>query len=527
MRDFHQPRRSAAIASEAMAATSHPFATLTALDILRAGGNAMDAAIAAVAVLGVVEPQSTGIGGDCFMLYSPRAGAPIALNGSGRAPHKARVEWYVEHGMRSIEPESPHAVTVPGAIDAWCQLNQDHGGKPLGELLEPAARLAEAGVPIAPRVAHDFAGLAGKIARDEFAAKVFLRDGRLPRFGETLRQPALAATLRRIGREGRDAFYRGPVAAEIVARLNALGGLHTLDDFAEQRSEYVTRISTDYRGTTVHECPPNGQGLAALMILNILRGYDLTSSRLSEADRIHLLAEATKAGYAARDAYFGDPAQAAVPVERLLSADYADQVRERIELKRASAAILPEGPAHRDTVYLCVVDRDRNAVSFINSLFHPFGSGIYAPESGVMLHCRGAMFRTTPGHPNAIGPGKRPLHTIIPGMLMRDGRATMPFGVMGGSYQACGHAHFLSQMLDHGRDPQAALDAPRSFASDGVLALEPTIPEAVAADLARRGHVVAWTEAPHGGGQAIEIDHARGVLIGGSDPRKDGCALGY
>ncbi|HEY7992033.1 MAG TPA: gamma-glutamyltransferase [Stellaceae bacterium] len=525
MRDFHQPRRSAVIASEAMAATSHPLATFTALEMLRAGGNAMDAAIAAVAVLGVVEPQSTGIGGDCFCIYSPKAGAPIALNGSGRAPQKATVDWYVANGIKTIDSETPHAVTVPGAVDAWCRLNQDHGRKTLAEVLEPAARYAEAGVPIAPRVAHDFAGLSDKIARDEFAARVFLRNGRLPGAGDTLKQPALAATLRRIGKEGREAFYAGAVAKEIVARLQSLGGLHALDDFAAQRCEYVTPIATDYRGATVYECPPNGQGLAALLILNILAGY--APEKLGEADYIHLLAEATKAGYAARNTYIGDPAQVSVPVERLLSKEYAEAVRQKIDMKRASAPILPDVTPHKDTVYLCVVDRDRNAVSFINSLFHPFGSAIYAPESGVMLHCRGSFFRTTPGHPNAIAPGRRPLHTIIPGMLMRGGRTEMPFGVMGGSYQACGHAHFLSNLLDRGLDPQSALDAPRSFADLGVLALETTVSKDVAAELARRGHDVVWADAPHGGGQAIRIDHARGVLIGGSDPRKDGCALGY
>jgi gamma-glutamyltranspeptidase / glutathione hydrolase len=528
MRDFQQPRRSAAVALEAMAATSHPTATLAAIEILRNGGNAVDAAIAAVAVLGVVEPQSTGIGGDCFVLYSPKAGRPVGLNGSGRAPRKAELGWYVERGYGSIPSESPHAVTIPGAVDAWCRLHVDHGSKPLAELMEPAARLAEAGVPISPRVAHDFAGLSEKIARDEFAAKAFLRNGRLPGFAEILRQPALAKTLRKIGREGRRAFYDGSVAAEMVARLNALGGLHTLDDFAQQHSEYVTPISTEYRGFEVNEIPPNGQGLAALMILNVLRSFELGSDRFSEADRIHLLAEATKAAYAARDAYFGDPAQIEVPVARFLSEDYAAQLRRRIDLGRASAPIALElGATQRDTVYLTVVDRDRNAVSFINSLFHPFGSGIFAPESGVMLHCRGTMFRTELGHPNAIAPGKRPLHTIIPGMLTKDGRAVMPFGVMGGNYQACGHAHFLSQHLDLALDPQAALDAPRSFAYDGMLALETTIPESIAADLAGRGHRVAWTDEPHGGGQAILIDHRRGVLIGGSDPRKDGCALGY
>jgi gamma-glutamyltranspeptidase / glutathione hydrolase len=527
MRDFQEPRRSAAIASEAMAATSHPLATLTALDILKGGGNAMDAAVAAVAVLGVVEPQSTGIGGDCFCLYAPKAGTPIALNGSGRAPMKAEVGWFAERGIREIDSVSPHAVTVPGAVDAWCRLNADHGSKPLADLLEPAARYAEAGVPITPRVAYDFAGLSGRIAGDEFAAKAFLRDGRLPRSGEILKQPALARTLRRIGREGREAFYEGAAAEEMVARLQSLGGLHTLDDFARQRSEYVTPISTAYRGHRVYECPPNGQGLSALMILNILGGYDFGSAEWTDADRIHLLAEATKAGYAARDAYIADPAQVAVPVERLLSAAYADEVRRRIDPRRAGDPVLLDGAEHKDTVYLTVVDRDRNAVSFINSLFHGFGSSIFAPGSGVMLHCRGAMFRTTPGHPNAIAPGKRPLHTIIPGMLMEGERTVMPFGVMGGNYQACGHAQFLSRHLALGLDPQAALEAPRSFAHGGVLALETTIGQDVAGDLAGRGHQVAWADAPHGGGQAIRIDHERGILIGGSDPRKDGCALGY
>ena len=481
MRDFHQPRRSAAFASEAMAATSHPLATLTALDMLRAGGNAMDAAIAAVAVLGVVEPQSTSIGGDCFVLYAPKAaGVPIALNGSGRAPRKARVEWYVEHGMRGIDPESPHAVTVPGAVDAWCRSTGIMAPRPWPSCWSRRRATPRRGCRsrrVSPMICRSLRQDRARRVRGE----VFLRDGRLPGIGDTLRQPALAATLRRIGREGRDAFYRGPVAAEMVARLQAKGGLHTLDDFAEQRADYVAPISTEYRGATVHECPPNGQGLAALMILNILAGYQPAAS--GEADYIHMLAEATKAGYAARDTYFGDPAQVEVPVMRLLSADYAGAVRRHIDMRRAAAPILPDGPQPRDTVYLCVVDRDRNAVSFINSLFHPFGSGIYAPESGVMLHCRGAFFRTIPGHPNAIASGKRPVHTIIPGMLTEHGRATMPFGVMGGSYQACGHAHFLSQMLDRGLDPQAALEAPRSFAEGGVLALETTISQEVAADL--------------------------------------------
>ncbi len=342
-----------------------------------------------------------------------------------------------------------------------------------------------------------------------------------------MRNAALAETLRGIARAGREGFYEGPVAADLVQRLNARGGLHTLEDFAAQRSEYVTPITAPYRGFDAFECPPNGQGLAALMILRTLAGYELAGERTSEADRIHLLAEATKAAYAARDALVGDPSFAPAPIEHLLSDAHIDKVRAAIRLDRAGPVPTYDEAEHKHTVYLCVVDRDGNAISFINSIFHEFGCGIMAPESGVLLHSRGSMFRTEPGHPNAIAPGKRPLHTIIPAMLMKDGRAQMPFGVMGGNYQATGHAHVLTQMLDRGLDPQAALETPRSFWSDGVLGLERTVPRAVAEDLAGRGHRVGYAERPFGGGQAIWIDRDKGTLIGGSDPRKDGCALGY
>jgi gamma-glutamyltranspeptidase/glutathione hydrolase len=527
MRDFHQPHRSAAVAGEAMAATSHPLATLTALDVLRAGGNAVDAAIAAVAVLCVTEPHMTGIGGDCFVLYAPKAaGTPLALNASGMAPMRATVEWYREHGFSEIPVESVHAATVPGAVDGWCTLHEAHGTKELAELLAPAIRLAEEGVLVSPRPAWDFSFLAEKIGRDAGAKRVYMANGHMPRLGERLKLPALAATLRRIAREGRRGFYEGPVAADIVERCNALGGLHTLEDFARQRAEWVSPIMARYRGYDVFQCPPNGQGLAALMILRTLEGFDL-SARCGETDRIHLIAEATKAAYRARDAFFGDPRTGSVAVERFLSDAYTESVRRRIDPARASAGVDWDEPEHKHTVYLSVVDRDRNAISFINSLFHEFGCGVYAEASGVMLHSRGSMFRILPGHPNAIAPGKRPLHTIIPGMLAKDGRAVMPFGVMGGNYQATGHASLLSRMLDEGLDPQQAAEAPRSFAFAGKLQLEATIPAEIEAELTRRGHVIERLVKPLGGAQAIQIDHRLGALIGGSEPRKDGCALGY
>jgi gamma-glutamyltranspeptidase / glutathione hydrolase len=527
MRDFNVPGRSAAMASNGMVATSAQRATLVGLDVLRSGGNAMDAAIAAVAMQSVVEPQSTGIGGDCFVLYSEKGALPVALNGSGRAPAKATVEWYAERQIQQIQVQTPHAVTVPGAVDAWCLLNRELGSMPLSELLEPAAQAAEDGYVVTPRVSYDWHRLQWKL-QDPVTAKYFLPGGKPPNPGDTMRNPALAATLRRIGCDGRDAFYEGAVMRDIVGRLKSLGGLHEPEDFAAQHAEWVEPIHAAYRGYEVYECPPNGQGLAALMILRQLEGFALGDDTYSEADRLHLLAEATKSAYRVRDDCFADPAQVAVDVEGFLSDDWAQRARGQIRLD----AVLPGnewhgGSLHADTVYLCAVDRDGNAVSFINSLFSNFGSGIVAPESGVLLQNRGSGFRTTPGHPNAIAPRKRPFHTIIPAMLVKDGRTVMPFGVMGGQYQAVGHAHFLHRMLDRGLDPQQAAEAPRSFAFRGKLQMEPTNPEPIVADLARRGHDIDIRRVPIGGAQAIWIDRDRGVLIGGSEPRKDGLALGY
>ncbi len=474
----------------------------------------------------VVEPQSTGIGGDCFVLYSPKGGLPLALNGSGRAPAKARVEWYVEHGIREIAVQTPHAVTVPGAVDAWCTINREYVTRPLAELLEPAARAAEEGYVVTPRVAADWQRNQQKL-RDPVTAALFLPGGKPPAAGDRMTNPPLAATLRRIGREGREAFYSGAVMHDILSRLKALGGLHEEEDFAAQHSNWVEPIHTSYRGYEVYECPPNGQGMAALMILRTLSGYALGSDAFSEADRLHLLAEAAKAAYWVRDNFICDPEHVPVDVADFLSEARAERARRAIRLDRALLAPHWADLEHKDTVYLCVVDRDGNACSFINSLFSSFGTGILAPESGVLLHNRGTGFRTIPGHPNAIAPRKRPFHTIIPGMLVKDGRAVMPFGVMGGQYQAMGHAHFLHRMLDRGMDPQEAAEQPRILPLHGVLQVERAVPEPIVADLAQRGHEVALQAVPLGGAQAIWIDHERGVLIGGSEPRKDGLALGY
>ncbi len=528
MRDFHLPGRSPVRAANAMVATSQPSATLAGVEVLRAGGNAVDAAVAACAVLCVTEPQSTGIGGDCFCLYTP-AGAeePVALNGSGHAPAALSAEWLADRGVAALDQSSPHAVTVPGAVDAWARLVEDHGRKSLDELLQPAIGYAEEGFVVHARTAADWRDSAGRLAADSDSAARFLPEGKAVGEGQLFRQPELARTLRRIAREGRAAFYEGPVAEDMVAKLRAAGGLHTLEDFAARRAEYVAPISTDYRGYRVFECPPNGVGVITLLILNMLEGFEPAGGPLSP-DRMHQLIEATRLAYRDRNAFVADPADGAVPVEMLLSKDYAAALRGLIREDRALDALPPAGwPAHDDTVYLSVVDRDGNACSFINSLFKSFGSAILAPGSGVMLHNRGLGFSLDPQHPNAVRSNRRPMHTIIPAMLAKDGRTAMSFGVMGGHYQPVGQAWVLSSMLDHGLDPQAALDLPRLFAFDDRVEVERGVPESACAELRRRGHTPAAVDPPHGGGQAIWIDHAAGALVAGSDPRKDGLALGY
>ncbi|MBM3554421.1 MAG: gamma-glutamyltransferase [Alphaproteobacteria bacterium] len=529
MRDFHLPGRSTVHSTEAMAATSHPQATLAALDILRAGGNAVDAAVAAAAMLAVVEPQSTGPGGDVFMLYSPGGkGDVIGYNGSGCAPAGLSAEHLIGAGLDAIPLGSPHSVTIPGAVEAWERLTRDHGRKPLGEILAPAIRTAEEGYVIAPRVARDMKSNEAKLAIDPNARRVFLPGGKAMPAGTVHRQPELGATLREIAKTGAAGFYRGWVAEDIVAHLRALGGTHTMEDFAAYRGHYVAPIATTYRGHDCLQIPPNGQGVVALLMLNILAGYDLAKLDPLGVDRLHLTAEASVLAYALRDQLVADPAQASVPVAQLLDSAFAETLRRKIDPKRAMTAP-PPGlfPDHRDTVYLTVVDRDRNACSFINSTFHNFGSGLVAPKSGVVLQNRGAGFLVKPGHPNCVAPGKRPLHTIIPGMVKKNGKVTLSYGVMGGQYQPVGHAWLLNNLIDFGMDVQEAIDLPRAFLWQGSYGLERGIPDVTARGLVERGHKIDTVDAPHGGGQAIAIDWERGTLTGASDPRKDGCALGY
>ena len=533
MRDFHHPGRSTVHAQNGMAACSHPLASLTAIDILRDGGNAIDAAVAASAVLCVVEPMMTGIGGDCFALIAKDGKGPvIGLNGSGHAPAASDAATLRDQGLDRIPRHSPHAVTIPGAIAAWAKLIKDHGRKSLGEVLQPAIRFAEEGFVVSPRIGTDWMFLAKALAGNEGAARNFLVDGKAPAIGSVFRAPRLGATLKAIAAGGPDAFYKGVIAEEMVTTLQDLGGCHQLEDFAAIKPNYVEPVSTNYRGYDVYEIPPNGQGITALTILNIFEGWDYQSMDPMGADRFHRTIETGRIGLHLRDRHVADMDMADVPVDQLLSKDFAQDLRDRVDLSRRNPGLVDGVSANpSDTIYLTVVDQDRTAVSFINSVYFGFGSGICTSESAVMFQNRGQGFTLEEGHPNELAGGKRPKHTIIPAMMTKDDKAVLSFGVMGGDYQAVGHAQIVQNLIDFGMDLQEAIDCPRVFDMGpdhgGVVHVEKHLSQAVRESLAATGHDIGDALIPHGGAQAIWIDPETGTLTGGSDPRKDGCALGY
>ena len=525
MRDLQLPGRSPVIATEGMCATSHPLAASTAVDILKSGGNAVDAAIGGAVLLGICEPPMAGFGGDCFALVS-RPGEPVvALNGSGRAPQGLSAEALRDAGHQTVPPHSAHAVTVPGAVDAFCRLSENYGYLGLERVFAPAIHYAEAGVPVAPRVAVDWAKVAGVL--QAAGRRHFLLDGKAPAAGSLFRAPGQAEVLRRIVRDGPSAFYEGEVADDMLTALQASGGAHTADDFAAVEATWGEPVAGEYRGTGILEHPPNGQGAAALLLARILSHFDVAAMDPFGADRAHLELEATKLAYDARNRFVADAAHV-TRLDHMLDPRTAERLVGLIDMNGALPDPAPITEAvHRDTVYITVVDRERMAVSLIYSIFHHLGSGIASPRFGILFQNRGAGFTLAPGHPNEAAGGKRPMHTIIPGMLTQQGRVTMPFGVMGGQYQATGHARLVSNLVDFGMDPQEAIDGPRCFTEAGIATVERGYPDAVRAELARRGHRVEIPSVPIGGAQAILIDEDAGTLTGGSDPRKDGCAIGY
>ena len=525
MRDFQLPGRSAVFASNAMCATSHPLAAKVAIDILQAGGNAVDAAIAGAVLLGICEPQMTSIGGDCFVLLKP-AGEErvIALNGSGRAPMGLSADAMRARGLAAVPLNGVEAATLPGAMDAFCRLSADWGRFDLAQTLGPAIHYADQGVPVAPRTAFDWAEAADGLQGD--ARRFYLLQGHAPTPGQVFRAPGQADVLRKVAKQGRAGFYEGEVAEDMVVSLQAMGGSHTAEDFANVACDYTDPVSGTYKGTELLEHPPNGQGATAILLLNILAEFDLASLDPFGAARAHIEAEAAKLAYDARNRFLAD-ADHTTRLAHMLAPETAKALASLIDPERAmpAAAALTEA-VHKDTIYITVVDRDRMAVSLIYSVFHSFGGGLASAKFGINFQNRGAGFTLTKGHANEAAGGKRPMHTIIPGMLRQNGRLTMPFGVMGGAYQPNGHARFVTNMVDFGLHPQAAIDAPRCFSGADGMEVERGYSPEVRAKLAEMGHDVHIADGPIGGAQAILMDDS-GVLQGASDPRKDGCALGY
>jgi gamma-glutamyltranspeptidase/glutathione hydrolase len=525
-----------------MVATSHPLAAQIGLKVLEDGGNAIDAAIAVNAALGLMEPMSCGVGGDLYALvWDSKTQKLYGLNASGRAPVKATRQFFADKGLKEIPDTGPLSWSVPGCIDGWEALRRRFGSKPLADLLAPSIRYAEDGFPVTEVIAGYWAASERKLARYPDAAKTFLIDGRGPRVGEVFKNADLARTYRELGKDGRDAFYKGRMAREMVAFSDKVGGLFALADFEKTASTWVEPVSTSYRGYDVWAIPPPGQGISTLQMLNILEGYDLAKLGAGSADYWHLFLEAKRLTYADRARYYTDPDFARVPTAELISKPYAEARRKLIDPKKALAEVEAGDPklGKSDTVYLCVVDRDRNCVSLIQSNYNGFGSGLVPPGLGFAIQNRGTLFALDEKHANRLEPGKRPFHTIIPGFVTRGGKPYLVFGVMGGDMQPQGQVQVLVNHLDFGMDVQRAGEAarlehtgsatPTGRPADGVgtVLAEPGVPDAVVRELERLGHRVRRTARNGGGYQAILIDPQTGVLHGGSEARKDGCAVGY
>jgi gamma-glutamyltranspeptidase/glutathione hydrolase len=536
--------RSEVIAPTAMAATSHPLATQIALDILKAGGSAVDAAIAANAALGLMEPTGSGIGGDLFaIVWDPQTQRLHGYNGSGRSPRSLTREWFIENGHDAIPSHGPLPVTVPGAVDGWFALHDRFGRLPMRQVLAPTIRYAREGHPVHETIAHYWARSVPRLSAFPGFSAQFTIDGRAPRKGELWRNPNLANTLETIARRGRDAFYKGEIAQRIGAFFAAHGGFLSAEDLAAHEGEWVDPVSTNYRGHDVWELPPNGQGIAALQILNLLEPYDLRSFGFGSVEHLHLFTEAKKLAFEDRARWYADPAFHPAPVERLVSKEYARERGALISMDRAARSVEAGNPALQqgDTIYLATADASGMMVSLIQSNYRGMGSGMAPDGLGFILQDRGEQFVLRADHPNTYAPGKRPFHTIIPGFITRDGKPWVSFGVMGGAMQPQGHAQIVINLVDFDMNLQEAGDAPRihhdgstepagqalAMNDGGVLELESGFRPEVIRELMRKGHVVRSADGPFGGYQAIARDHENGVWIGASESRKDGHAAGW
>ncbi|MCK5858946.1 MAG: gamma-glutamyltransferase [Abyssibacter sp.] len=533
--------RSEVIARHGMAATSQPLVTQIALDVLKAGGNAVDAAIAANAAQGLMEPVGNGIGGDLFaIVWDAESQALYGLNASGRSPRSLSLQWFADQGYETIPSYGPLPVSVPGCVDGWFELHARFGSRPMAELLDPAIRYAREGFPVTELIAYYWDRSVPRLSQFPGFTKQFTVDGRAPRKGEIWRNPFLANTLARIVGGGRDAFYEGAVAKTIADYVQAQGGFLSEADLAAHTSEWVEPVSTDYRGYRVWELPPNTQGVAALQMLNILEGFDLAAAGFGSPDHLHWFTEAKKLAFEDRARYYTDPDFADIPLERLLSKSYAAEQRARIDKGKAAKAYPdPASLQSGDTIYLTVADEAGNMVSLIQSNYRGMGSGMTPPGLGFILQNRGELFALDPTHANRFEPGKRPFHTIIPAFITHDGAPWVSFGLMGGAMQPQGHVQIVTNLIDFGMNLQEAGDAPRIYhegsssptgpvmSDGGQLYLESGFDYSTVRALMGRGHRIGSARGPYGGYQAILRDPVSGVYFGASESRKDGQAAGY
>jgi gamma-glutamyltranspeptidase/glutathione hydrolase len=535
--------RSVTLATHGMVAASQPLAAQIGLDVLKNGGNAIDAAIAVNAALGLMEPMSCGIGGDLYALvWDAKTRKRYGLNASGRSPYKATRALFADKGLDEIPTSGPLSWSVPGCVDGWEELRQRFGTRTLAQLLEPSIRYAEEGFPVSPVIAGYWQAGAARVRRQSDAAKTYLIDGRAPRAGDVFKNPNLARTYRLLADKGRNAFYKGDLARALVAFSDKNGGLFARNDFADHTSTWVDPVGTTYRGYEVWELPPPGQGIAVLQMLNLLEGYEVKKMGADSADWWHLFLEAKKLTYADRARYYADPDFVKTPVKELISKPYAAERRKRIDANKARMRIVAGDPKleHGDTVYLCVVDKDRNCVSLIQSNYNGFGSGLVPGDLGFALQNRGCLFALDAAHANRLEPHKRPFHTIIPALVTKESKPWLVFGVMGGDMQPQGQVQVLVNLLDFGMNVQEAGEAPRlehigsatptgspGSRSGGTVRAERGIAEKTLEELARRGHRIARVQTNGGGYQGILIDPKTNVLHGGSEARKDGCAIGY
>ena len=532
--------RSEVIAKNGAAATSHPLATQVAIEVLKKGGTAIDAAIAANATLGLMEPTGCGVGGDLFaVVWSAKDQKVYGLNASGRSPKDLTLKYFQDNGMKKIPAFGALPVTVPGAVDGWFELHKKFGKMPMNEILDPAIKYAEEGFPLTELIAYYWGLSSNRFKSYPNFKETYMIDGKAPEEGDIFKNPALANTYRMLAKDGRDAFYKGEIAKTIASFIKSQGGFLSEEDLANHKSEWVEPVSTNYRGYDVWELPPNGQGIAALQILNILEGYDLAKYGFGSTEHIHYFTEAKKLAFEDRAKYYADPAFNNIPVDQLISKEYAEERRKLISDTRRNvyeAGKISKG----ETIYLTVADQYGNMISLIQSNYRGMGSGMVPPNLGFMLQDRGELFNLEEGHFNTYEPGKRPFHTIIPAFVSKDGKPFMSFGVMGGDFQPMGHAQIIINMIDFGMDVQEAGDAPRishdgstsptgeaKDARGGTITLESGFPYEVIRALMRKGHKVGYANGIYGGYQAIMYDAEKGVYRAASESRKDGQAAGY